>query len=339
MKQSKFSKFAALLLLSAINVSTAVMNSHPAFAAATKEKVSFPNKNIQLAGEIYLPNKFDSSKEYPAIVVVHPGGGVKEQTAGIYAQKLADKGFVTLTFDSSYQGESGGEPRLLEDPEARVEDIRCAVDFLTTRPFVNNDAIGGLGICAGGGYTVHAAETEARLKVIATVSAVDSGRTRREGLGGKMTDEGRNKLLAEIGRQRTIEANGGEVRYIHYVPNSLEEVPDGPNRAAFKEYYDYYRTPRGMHPNSPNLYRFTSLDKMFAYTAFDHVDWISPRPLLLIAGSKAASRYLSEDAYKMAKNPRELYIIPNATHIDLYDVPQYVDKAVTKLNSFYKKYL
>lgn len=238
MKQSKFSKFAALLLLSAINVSTAVMNSHPAFAAATKEKVSFPNKNIQLAGEIYLPDKFDSSKEYPAIVVVHPGGGVKEQTAGIYAQKLADKGFVTLTFDSSYQGESGGE-----------------------------------------------------------------------------------------------------VRYIHYVPNSLEEVPDGPNRAAFKEYYDYYRTPRGMHPNSPNLYRFTSLDKMFAYTAFDHVDWISPRPLLLIAGSKAASRYLSEDAYKMAKNPRELYIIPNATHIDLYDVPQYVDKAVTKLNSFYKKYL
>lgn len=339
MKQSKFSKFAALLLLSAINVSTAVMNSHPAFAAATKEKVSFPNKNIQLAGEIYLPDKFDSSKEYPAIVVVHPGGGVKEQTAGIYAQKLADKGFVTLTFDSSYQGESGGEPRLLEDPEARVEDIRCAVDFLTTRPFVNNDAIGGLGICAGGGYTVHAAETEARFKAIATVSAVDSGRTRREGLGGKMTDEGRNKLLAEIGRQRTIEANGGEVRYIHYVPNSLEEVPDGPNRAAFKEYYDYYRTPRGMHPNSPNLYRFTSLDKMFAYTAFDHVDWISPRPLLLIAGSKVASRYLSEDAYKMAKKPRELYIIPNATHIGLYDVPQYVDKAVTKLNSFYKKYL
>lgn len=339
MKKGKLTKLAASLLLSAITLGTAALHTQPAFAAATKEKVWFPNKNIQLAGEIYLPEQFDSNKQYPAIVVVHPGGGVKEQTAGIYAQKLADKGFVTLTFDSSYQGESGGEPRYLEDPAARVEDIRCAVDYLTTRSFVNNDAIGGLGICAGGGYTIHAAETEARLKAIATVSAVDGGRTRREGLGGKMTDEGRNKMLAEIGRQRTLEANGGEVRYIHYVPNSPEEIPDGPNKAAFAEYYDYYRTPRGMHPNSPNLYRFTSLDKMFAYTAFDHVDWISPRPLLLIAGSKAATRYLSEDAYKMAKNPRELYIIPNATHIDLYDVPQYVNKAISKLDTFYKKYL
>lgn len=337
--KKNLTKLAASLLLSTIALGTATINAHQTFAAATKEKVSFPNKNIQLAGEIYLPEHFDKNKQYPAIVVVHPGGGVKEQTAGIYAQKLADKGFVTLTFDSSYQGESGGEPRYLEDPAARTEDIRCAVDFLTTRPFVNNDAIGGLGICAGGGYTVHAAETEARLKAVATVSAVDGGRTRREGLGGKMTDEGRNKMLAEIGRQRTIEANGGEVRYIHYVPNSPEEVPAGPNHDTFQEYYDYYRTPRGMHPNSPNLYRFTSLDKMFAYTAFDHVDWISPRPLLLIVGSKAASRYLSEDAYKMAKNPRELYVIPNATHIDLYDVPQYVDKAVTKLDSFFKKYL
>lgn len=339
MKTKKLTKLAASLLLSVLTLGTTALHTHPAFAAASKEKVSFPNKNIQLAGEMYLPEHFDKNKQYPAIVVVHPGGGVKEQTAGIYAQKLADKGFVTLTFDSSYQGESGGEPRLLEDPEARVEDIRCAIDFLTTQSFINNDAIGGLGICAGGGYTIHAAETEARMKAVATVSAVDSGRTRREGLGGKMTDEGRNKILAEIGRQRTIEANGGEVRYIHYVPNTQEEVPDGPNHDAFQEYYDYYRTPRGMHPNSPNLYRFTSLDKMFAYTAFDHVDWISPRPLLLIAGSKATSRYLSEDAYKMAKNPRELYIIPNATHIDLYDVPQYVDKAVNKLNSFYKKYL
>ena len=210
---------------------------------------------------------------------------------------------------------------------------------MTTRKFVDRENIGALGICAGGGYTVHAAETEARIKAVATVSAVDGGRTRREGLGGTMTDESRNKMLKEIGEQRTIEANGGEVRYIHYVPNSPEEIPGGPLTENFREYYDYYRTPRGMHPRSENIYRFTSLDRMFAYTAFDHVDWISPRPLLMIVGSEAATKYLSEDAIKMAKDPKELYVIPGATHIDLYDRPEYVDPAVEKLAEFYGKYL
>lgn len=306
-----------------------------------KEKVWFDKStdDIKLAGEMYLPKDFNENNKYQSIVVVHPGGGVKEQTAGIYAQKLAEKGFVTLAFDAAYQGESEGTPRHLEDPESRTEDIRSAVDYLTTRKFVDRDNIGALGICAGGGYTVHAAETEARIKAVATVSAVDSGRTRREGLGGTMTDESRNEMLRQIGEQRTIEANGGPVKYIHYVPNSPEEIPQGKNSDAFREYYEYYRTPRGQHPRSENIYRFTSLDRMFGYTGFDHVDWISPRPLLMIVGSNAASKYLSEDAYKMAREPKELYVIPGATHIDLYDREQYVNPAVDKLSDFFHQYL
>lgn len=294
---------------------------------------------IRLAGNLYMPPNFEPSKAYSAIVVVHPGGGVKEQTAGIYAQKLAEKGFVTLTFDAAYQGESDGTPRCVEDPASRTEDIRSAIDYLNTLPFVNEDSIGVLGICAGGGYAVHTAQTEGRIKAVATVSAVDSGRTRREGIGGTMTDEDRNALLAEVGKQRAAEARGAAVRYINYVPNSPEAVPQGPDHDMYQEFYEYYRTPRGAHPRSVNQYTFTSLDKMFAYTAFDHVDWISPRPILLIAGSKAGTRYLSEDAYAMAKEPKELYIIPNASHIDLYDKPEYVNPAVDKLAEFYGQYL
>ena len=224
-------------------------------------------------------------------------------------------------------------PRYVEAPASRTEDIRSAIDYLDTLPFVNEDAVGVLGICTGGGYAVHTAQTEGRIK------AVDSGRTRREGIGGTMTDEGRNAMLTEVGKQRAAEVRGAAVRYINYVPNSPEAVPQGPGHDMYQEFYEYYRTPRGAHPRSVNQYTFTSLDKMFAYTAFDHVDWISPRPLLLIVGSKAGTRYLSEDAYAMAKEPKELYIIPNASHIDLYDKPEYVGPAVDKLTEFYNQYL
>lgn len=335
----RFRKAAVLSMLALCGLQA--VGSAATAEAVTKDKVFFEKStdDIQLAGEIYYPDGFDADKQYPSIVVVHPGGGVKEQTVAIYARKLAEKGYVTLTFDAAYQGESGGTPRHLEDPESRVEDIRSAVDYLTTREFVDDDNIGALGICAGGGYTIHAAQTEARIKAVATVSAVDGGRTRREGLGGTMTDEGRNQMLAEVAAQRTLEANGAPPRYINYVPTSLDSIAEGPNAEEFREYYDYYRTPRGGHPRSENIYLFTSLDKMFAYTGMDHVDWISPRPLLMIAGSHARTRYMSEEAIQMAKEPKELYIIEGASHIDLYDRPEYVDPAVEKLSSFYGQYL
>lgn len=343
MKTAKF-----LRSLVAASLLTIVAAQAGSFAAApdvtqNAQKVWFTKKenNIRMAGNLYKPENFDSTKTYPAVVVVHPGGGVKEQTAGIYAQKLAAKGFITLAYDAAYQGESGGTPRYIEDPASRVEDVRSAIDYLDTLSFVDENNIGVLGICAGGGYAVHTAETEGRIKAVAAVSAVDSGRTRREGIAGSMTDESRNKTLADVGKQRAIEARGGETRYINYVPDSAVGIPDGPaiEPNMYREFHEYYRTPRGSHPRSVNRYTYTSLDKMFAYTAFDHVDWISPRPLLLIAGSRAGTRYLSEDAYNMAKDPKELYIIPNASHIDLYDKPEYVDPAVDKLSQFYHRYL
>jgi fermentation-respiration switch protein FrsA (DUF1100 family) len=180
------------------------------------------------------------------------------------------------------------------------------------------------------------------LKAVAVVSPIDTGRARREGVGmamdQKTLDERRIRILEEAARQRTIEASGGEPRYIGYVANSLEEIPEGAS-GMWTEGYEYYRTPRGAHPRSQNLSFFSNQDKMFEYTAFDHVDWISPRPLLLIAGSKAETLYFSQDAYNMAKEPRELFIIDGASHMDLYDKEQYVPTVVDKLADFFGKNL
>ncbi|MDR1376626.1 MAG: alpha/beta hydrolase [Synergistaceae bacterium] len=305
------------------------------------QKVHFPKRQIDIAGNLFTPSDYDATKKYSAIVVTHPNGGVKEQTAGLYAQKLAEKGFIALAYDASYQGESGGEPRFTEDPFSRIEDIRCATDFLTNYPSV--ESVGALGICAGGGYTVHAAETEARLKAVAVVSPVDTGRARREGISStppdaKTLDERRIRILEETAQQRTIEAAGGEPRYIGYVPNSLEEIQPGMT-GMFVEGYEYYRTPRGAHPRSQNLSLFSNQDKMFEYTAMDHVDWISPRPLLLIAGSEAETLYFSQEAHNMAKDPKELFIIEGASHMDLYDKEEYVPEVVEKLVDFFGKNL
>jgi fermentation-respiration switch protein FrsA (DUF1100 family) len=348
-------KFAVVILIAFIGLNTVIAKSWAAAqtfeTTATPlalehgvhvQKVHFPNRSIDIAGNLFTPSGYDAAKakKYQAIIVTHPNGGVKEQTAGLYAQRLAEKGFIALAYDASYQGESGGEPRFTEDPSSRVEDIRCAADFLSNHPSV--ESIGALGICAGGGYTVHAAETEAILKAVAVVSPIDTGRARREGVGmtmdQKTLDERRIRILEEAAKQRTVEASGGEPRYIGYVANSLEEIPEGAS-GMWTEGYEYYRTPRGAHPRSQNLSLFSNQDKMFEYTAFDHVDWISPRSLLLIAGSKAETLYFSQDAYNMAKNPRELFIIEGASHMDLYDKEQYIPTVVDKLADFFGKNL
>ncbi|NML39181.1 alpha/beta fold hydrolase [Chitinophaga sp. G-6-1-13] len=301
------------------------------------EKVTFPNQNITVVGNLFLPQHFDRHKRYPAILVGHPAGGVKEQTAGLYAQKLAEQGYVTLAFDASYQGESGGEPRFLEDPAVRTEDYRAATDYLSNHPSVNPDRIGVLGICAGGGFAIKAAQTEHRLKAVATVSMVDLGQLRREGLNGVLKPQMQQRL-DEVGKQRTREANGEPVKYVNYVFNTREEIPAGAT-GMYREGYEYYRTPRGQHPNSQNKYIFTSLDKLMAFTALDHVEMISPRPLLLIIGKEADSRYFSDEAFARAAAPKELFEVPGASHIDMYDRPEYVPQAVKKLDNFFKHYL
>ncbi|PGR76426.1 hypothetical protein COC53_29475, partial [Priestia megaterium] len=285
---------------------------------------------LNMAGNLYLPEGFDENKKYPAIVSVHPGGGVKEQTAGLYAQKLSNNGFVALAFDASCQGESEGEPRLLEDPYARVEDVRCAVDYLTTLPYVNQEKIGALGICAGGGYVVAAAPTERRIKAVATVSAVDIGAMFR----GEASVETQLQTLEAVAKQRTAEVNGAEAHFLTYAPDTLEEMDEN-TPVLMREAYDYYRTPRAQHPNSPNRFLFKSVDKLMAFSATTQISDYLTQPMLLIAGTEADTRGYSEQFYELSNGPKELFWVKGATHIAMYDIPEYVDQSVNKLTEFF----
>lgn len=213
---------------------------------ATIQRVTFSNGNITVVGNLHLPKDFDKNNKYPAILIGHPAGGVKEQTSGLYAQKLAELGYVALAFDASYQGESGGMPRYFEHPAVRVEDFRAATDYLSTHPSIDENRIGLLGICAGGGFAIKAAETEHRLKAVATISMAYLGQLRRDGLAGIRKNQIR-QLLDEVATQRKKEAKGGEVRYANYVPNTAEEIPANAP-VLYREGYEYYRTKRGQHP-------------------------------------------------------------------------------------------
>jgi len=297
-----------------------------------KKSVTFKNNILNMAGNLYLPEGFDENKKYPAIVSVHPGGGVKEQTAGLYAQKLSDNGFVALAFDASCQGESEGEPRLLEDPNARVEDVRCAVDYLTTLPYIDQEKIGTLGICAGGGYVVAAAPTERRIKAVATVSAVDIGAMFR----GEGSIETQLQTLEAVAKQRTAEVNGAEAHFLTYAPDTLEEMDEN-TPVLMREAYDYYRTPRAQHPNSPNRFLFTSVDKLMAFSATTQISDYLTQPMLLIAGTEADTRSYSEQFYELSNGPKELFWVKGATHIAMYDIPEYVDQSVNKLTEFFRE--
>ena len=301
-----------------------------------KRQVTFKNNQIDIAGEFHLPAGFDEAKKYAAIVCAHPAGAVKEQSPALYGRMLADKGFVVLTFDASHQGASGGEPRFLENPFERVEDVRSAVDYLTTLPFVDAGRIGALGICAGAGYSISAATTERRIGAVAGVSPADAGSAIREGWDGRMPLSELNKMLESVAAQRSAEANGAAVQYMTYVP----ETPDENPFVTFREAYYYYRTPRAQHPNSPNKVMFTSLDKLVAFSAADRIDALLTQPLLLVVGSKSdARRFVDTYHEKAASNDKEVVVVEGATHVDLYDVPQYVEPAVAKLATFFSNKL
>lgn len=298
------------------------------------EKVHFKNNQITMTGNLYYPKNFEKDKKYPTITVAHPWGGVKEQTAGLYAQKLAEKGFITLAYDATHYGESGGEPRYLENPSERVEDIRCTVDYLTTLPFVDEEKIGALGICAGGGYTISAAQTDLRIKAVAGISTYDVGDAARNGLKGvySVSYADRMQILKEAGEQRTKEARGENVRIDKLMPPS---APSATAPQFLRESYDYYETERGHHENATGNFKFTSNIHQMEFFPFSQIETISPRPLLLIAGAKAQTLYFSEEAYKKANEPKELFIVEGATHFDMYDKPEFVTPAVEKLEEFF----
>lgn len=279
------------------------------------ESIQFDNGGITMAGNLYLPPGFDRDQRYPAIISVHPGGGVKEQTAGSYAQRLADAGFIALAFDASHQGASGGEPRFLDNPMNRVGDIYSAVDYLTTLAYVDDARIGLLGICAGSGAAVMAASTERRIQAIATVSAVDVGASTRNGWENTGSVADLLATLDAVAKQRTAEAAGAEPVYGPYVP----ALDDSSAPRDLLEAADYYLTPRGQHPNAPNKMLLTSLSYIVAFSGFSLVDTLLTQPLLVVAGSEAGSLWHSQELHTRAAGPKELVIIDGATHMDLYD--------------------
>ncbi|CCV13950.1 alpha/beta hydrolase [Mesorhizobium sp. STM 4661] len=245
-------------------------------------RVSFKNRDIDVAGNIYFPNGFDETRTYAALVLTTPGSSMKEQIGAIYAEKLAARGFVALAFDPSYQGESGGEPRDLEDPAARVEDIRCAVDYLMTLPFVGEERVGLLGICAGGGYAVNAAITEHRFKALGTVIANDIGQAFR-----RMLPDVR-KTLEDVGKQRTAEARGGKPRRAPWIPDSLKEAEEaGITDPEVFEAVTFYRESPYRHPNSTNRLLFRSYGYLLEFDAFHLVPELLSQPLQVIVGAGA----------------------------------------------------
>ena len=293
-----------------------------------------------MAGNLYLPKGYQQGKKYPAIITVHPGGGVKEQTSGLYAKKLAERGFVTLAYDASHQGESEGLPRYLESPADRVEDIRCAVDYLTTLPQVDPDKIAVVGICAGGGYSISAAQTEHRIKAVATVSAVDVGNISRQGWDGKSGSVADQlKALEAIAAQRTAEANGAPVRYDHIVPTKEEITADTPRDIV--EASEYYTEARGQYPTARNMSLFSHSDAIFAFHAFGDMETLLTQPILLVAGTEAGSLWQSELAYQKATAAasRELHRVNGATHMELYDVEKFVNPAADTIAAFLHKSL
>ena len=302
-----------------------------------KQKVTFHNRFlIDMVGDLYFPANYSPAKKYAAIIVGHPFGGVKEQTSGLHARKLAEIGYVTLAFDASYYGESGGYPRRMESPEVRVDDFSAAVDFLTNHPAVEADKIGVIGICGGGCYSVSATQIDHRIKALATISMYDMGRARRQGIGDTQTYQQRMSILDEIGRQRTAEYDGAARKDIRALPEKVDE-----NTPKFAiDFLDYYDNPkRGQHPNSTGYYSYTSLAPMMNFFPFAQIETISPRPMLFIVGENAVSKYFSEDAYAKAAEPKELFVVPGATHVDLYDQPKYLKITLPKLDSFFKQHL
>jgi len=306
----------------------------------TLQKVTFKNQyNMLVVGNLFIPKTLNQNALNPAIIVGHPMGAVKEQSSNLYAQKLAEQGFVTLSLDLSFWGESEGQPRNVVSPDIYAEDFSAAVDFLGTQSLVDRDRIGVLGICGSGSFVISAAKIDPRLKAIATVSMYDMGAANRNGLRHSTTLEQRKQAIAQAAEQRYAEFTGGETKYTSGTVHELNEN----STAIEREFYDFYRTSRGEYTpesSSPQLTThptLTSNIKFLNFYPFNDIETISPRPMLFITGNNAHSREFSEDAYQRAAEPKELYIVPDAGHVDLYDRVNLIPW--DKLASFFNQHL
>jgi len=296
--------------------------------------VTFDSAGITLAAHLHTPDT-PAAGPWPALVVGHPGTGVKEQTAGTYARLMAERGFVTLAFDAAYQGESGGLPRGLEDPAQRVEDFKAAVSFLTTREEVDADRVGLLGICASGGYSLAAAGGDHRVKAVATVSGADVARQFRFGADGTQDPAVFQGLLDLAAQARTAAARGDDPGVLTMFPETAEQAGALGGEHGV-EGFEYYCTPRGEHERSAKSLAWPSVDKLASFDAFHAVPLIAPRPLLQIVGSRAVTSWMAVDVHQRATGPKELHWIEGASHVDLYDKKEYIDPAVEKLAGYFR---
>ncbi|GAB6909253.1 conserved exported hypothetical protein [Desulfosarcina cetonica] len=332
---------ASLLFISGVAVAADTQEWDKTFPKSDKvihEKVSYSNRyGITLAADLYLPKNIDKSKKYPGLIVGTPYGGVKEQGAGIYAQTMAERGFVAIAFDESFNGESSGEPRHISSPDIFVEDFSAGVDFLGTRPYVDRNKIGVIGICGSGAFAITAAQVDHRIKAVATASMYDMSRVIRNGWKDSMSDEQRNKTLDPLGEQRWKDfENGSPLLPAGFPSEPTDSIPESLDPIS-SEFWEYYAMARGHHPRSHGPFTQTSNMAFMNFPLMNYIDTISPRPILFIMGENAHSRYFTEDAYEMAAEPKELYIVPGARHIDLYDRMDMIP--FDKLTSFFKENL
>lgn len=298
--------------------------------------VTYKLNGIDIAANVYTPADYDALKKYPAVVVAHPNGGVKEQTAGLYAQRLAEAGYITITADATYQGASGGEPRHTDKPAYRIDDIHGMADFISGFPGVDAKRLGVLGICGGGGYTIKAAQSDKRFKAVATLSMFNTGEVRRNGFQNSQLSTIQERLK-QATDARAQEAAGGKIIYAGEAnPNLTEEEVAKITTDLYREGYEYYLRTHA-HPNSTFLYTMSSLLDLMTWDATTNMDLIN-QPLLMMAGSKADTKYMTDEAFGKATNAKdkELFVIEGATHIQTYWKPEYVAQAVNKLVKFYQ---
>lgn len=306
--------------------------------------VKYKLNGLDIAANVYTPANYDPARKYPTIIVAHPNGGVKEQVAGLFAQRLAEQGYITIAMDAAYQGASGGEPRNTDKPQYRTEDIHGAADFITNYAGVDAERLGLLGICGGGGYSLQAAKADKRFKAVATLSMFNSGRVRRNGFEDSQLNTIEERLR-QASAARAQEAAGGKVLYIGGGPAATDEQIAAMPFEMYREGAIYYERTHahpnsGAAPNSGGTYTVSSLMDLMRWDATDQIELID-QPLLMIVGSKADSGYMSDDAFAKATGTtdKELFKVEGATHIETYWVPEYVEVEVSKMTPFFNRTL
>lgn len=299
--------------------------------------VKYKLNGLDIVANVYTPANFDPKQNYAAVVVAHPNGGVKEQTAGLYAQRLAELGYVTIAADAAYQGGSGGQPRSVDMPANRIEDIHGMADFITSHPGVDAGRLGLLGICGGGGYSLAAAKSDKRFRSVATLSMFNSGRVRRNGFADSQLATVQQRLK-QASDARAQQMAGGKILYSGDADMTDAQIAALPFEMYRQGYEYYWRT--HAHPGSTFKYTTSSLLPLMRWDADDQIQLIE-QPLLMIAGSKADSLYMTEEAFAKATGAKnkELFKVEGATHIETYWVPKYVEAVVSKLTPFYARYL